>query len=144
MLMPRSKEGIKRPKASVQNLQEAIKLVLESGTSIRNAAKLCNVSRTTMQRHFESHVESGNKEFEYKNNSSIHQVFSEEEEICLRDYLLTASSMHYGLTKQDLKKLAYQFEKCLMTKSIQNLGMSVAKMESNGLSISANETRSCR
>lgn len=109
--MPRSKEGIKRPKVSVEKLQEAIKLVLESGSSIRNAAKLCNVKRTTLQRHFEAHIASGNEEFEYRNNTSIHQVFCKEEDMCLRDYLLTASSMHYGLTKQDLKKLAYQFAK---------------------------------
>lgn len=109
--MPRSKEGNKRVKVSIENLQQAVKLVQENGLSVRTAAKQCNVSRTTLQRHLGAHIESGDAEFSYKNNCSIRQVFSKEEEQALRDYLLTASSMHYGLSKQDVKKLAYQFAK---------------------------------
>lgn len=71
--------------------------------SVRNPAKQWNVSRTTLQKHFDAHVGSGNEEFLYKNNCSIHQVFTKEEVLCLWDYLLTASSMHYGLTKTNLK-----------------------------------------
>lgn len=109
--MPRSKQGNKRENVSVENLQQAIKLVQENGLSVRTAAKQCNVSRTTLQRHFGAHLESGDAEFSYKNNCSIRQVFSNEEQLDLRDYLLTASLMHYGLSKEDVKKLAYQFAK---------------------------------
>lgn len=69
-----------RAKISVENLQEAIKLVQETGLLVRTAAKQCNISRTTLQRHFGAHVRSEDAEFVYKNNCSVHQVFSNEEE----------------------------------------------------------------
>lgn len=109
--MPRSKTGNKRLKVQVENLEEAISLIDKHGLSVREAAKDCNVSRTTLQRHYELHKERGDVEFKYKNKCSIHQVFSKEEEKSLKDYLLTASAMHYRLSKGDLKKCAYQFAK---------------------------------
>lgn len=109
--MPRSKDGKKRLKVLVENLKEAVKLIEKNGLSVRTAAKQCNVSRTTLQRHLDAHRKRGDADFSYENKCSIHQVFSDEEEKSLKDYLLTASAMHYGLSKGDLKKLAYQYGK---------------------------------
>jgi hypothetical protein len=108
--MPRSKEGFKRPKVSEENLGKAIEAV-KNGTSIRMAAKQFQLSRVTLQRHFQSHLNSGNETFTYINNCNVWKVFNCEEEKQLVKYLLTASQMHYGLSKNDVLGLAYQFAK---------------------------------
>lgn len=36
-------------------------------------------------------------------------MFSGEEEAALKEYLLTAACLHYGLTKQEVRNLAYQY-----------------------------------
>lgn len=109
--MPRSKNGNKREKVKVENLKEAIALIENNGLSVRTAAKECSLSRTTLQRHYDLHKKRGDADFTYENKCSIHKVFSKEEEKSLKDYLLKASGMHYGLSKADLKRLAYQFAK---------------------------------
>lgn len=86
--MPRSKEGVKRPKVPEENLKEAIKVVLTNGVSVRTAAKQFGISRTTLQRHLDAHTKSGDTEFSYRNNCSLWQVFTKEEEKSLTKYLL--------------------------------------------------------
>lgn len=109
--MPRSKEGHKRPKVSEENLGAAVKAVLTCKKSVRGASKEFNVSRTTLQRHLEAHEKSGEVDFTYKTNSAVWKVFSCEEEKSLVTYLITASHMHYGLSRKEVMELAYQYAK---------------------------------
>lgn len=109
--MPRSKEGHKRPKVSEENLSSAVKAVLTLNKSVRAASKEFNVSRSTLQKHIDAHNNSGEDDFKYKTNSAVWKVFSSEEEKCLVTYLITASHMHYGLSRKEVMQLAYQYAK---------------------------------
>ncbi|KAJ8876487.1 hypothetical protein PR048_020932 [Dryococelus australis] len=51
-----------------------------------------------------------------KNKYCVHQVFSDDQETMLSDYLTTASAMHYGLTNNQASKLAYEYAVTLKTK----------------------------
>ncbi|XP_065662501.1 uncharacterized protein LOC136085116 [Hydra vulgaris] len=44
-----------------------------------------------------------------KKGNSISAIFTNEEEILLKDYVVKASRIHYGFTRTQLKKLAYDF-----------------------------------
>lgn len=105
--MPRSKEGKKRTKPLLENLENAKKAVL-NGVSTRSAAKQFHVSRTTLKRFIEKETgeEGTYKSFE---NCATKRVFGEQEEGDLCKYLIKASKMHYGLHRNQLRMLAYQF-----------------------------------
>ncbi|KAF2896889.1 hypothetical protein ILUMI_09276 [Ignelater luminosus] len=42
-------------------------------------------------------------------NNNTKQVFNDDEEVSLKTYLLTTARHHYGLTKKEVRNLAYQF-----------------------------------
>lgn len=107
--MPRSTGGVKRPAVDVQSLKEAIEDVHVRKLSIGVAAKNHGISKTTLLRHLKAHTSSGDKDFQYKSNINVKQIFTEEEEVSLVNYLKVASRLHYGLTKRDTRILAYQF-----------------------------------
>lgn len=111
--MPRSKQGIKRPKVSEENLTNAVKAVKEDGISVRLASKKFSVSRTTLQRHLSAFKNGGDNTFTVKNNNDVWRVFTLEEEKCLVEYLTKASNMHYGLTRHEMMVLAYEFAKSI-------------------------------
>lgn len=110
--MPRSKSGIKRPsrgEEGINNLKNAVRCVLEDGQSLRNAAKLHGVSKSTLMRHLTKHKESENETFKYTGSNAVWRVFSDEDEVQLVDYLVAGSRMHYGLSTKQVKVLAYEF-----------------------------------
>lgn len=111
--MPRSKEGVTRPKVHEENLTTAVKAVTQDGISVRLASKRFSVSRTTLQRHLDKFQKSGDDSFVVKNKNDVWKVFSPEEEQVLVDYLTKASNMHYGLTRREVMVLAYEFAKTL-------------------------------
>ncbi|KAJ8912432.1 hypothetical protein NQ315_006098 [Exocentrus adspersus] len=108
-LMPRSKQGVKRPPVDTDNLKTAIDDVLQREFSVGKAARNNSVSKTTLLRHLKAHKSLNNEEFLYTSNIKCKQVFSAQEETLLADYTLMASKLHYGLSKEALAKLAYQF-----------------------------------
>lgn len=111
--MPRSKEGVTRPKVHEANLTTAVKAVTQDGISVRLASKRFSVSRPTLQRHLDKFQKSGDDLFVVKNKNDVWKVFSPEEEQVLVDYLTKASNMHNGLTRREVMFLAYEFAKTL-------------------------------
>lgn len=107
--MPRSKFGNKRAPVNSENLTAAAEKCISGEISIREAARRYNVSKTTLIRHVKSFKESTATVFEYVANNNTKQVFNDAEEAELKDYLLTAARYHYGLTKTEVRNLAYQF-----------------------------------
>lgn len=107
--MPRSKTGKKRVPVDAAKLITAAQKVLKGELSIRQSALNYNVSKTTLIRHITLHKNTTLTNFSYNPNNKTKQVFSQEEEISLKNYLLQAGRYHYGLTKNDIKKLAFQF-----------------------------------
>jgi hypothetical protein len=108
--MPQSKEGHKQPQVDEVNLTTAVYTVQNKGMLVRVAAKHCNVSRTTHQRHLEDHIKNGKKTFVYTSKCAVWTVFSGEENKFI-DYITTASNMHYGLSRKKVMELAYKFAK---------------------------------
>ncbi|KAG5866572.1 hypothetical protein JTB14_004133 [Gonioctena quinquepunctata] len=104
--MPRSKEGIKRTKVSIDELSRA---VVEGNVSVPAAAKEFIVSRTTLQNH--KRKKDPDIDFEYQNNSDLWRVFTREQETMLTNYLVTSNTMLYGLSSTETRKLAYNFAK---------------------------------
>ena len=113
--MPRSKEGHTREKIDVNQLILAIEAV-RNGSPVRVASRQYNIARTTLQRHLDAHQAGGNEIFSYTNRCAVWKVFSDEEEQQLVDYIITASNMHYGLSRKEVVLLAYQFAKELSKK----------------------------
>ena len=66
-------------------------------------------------RYLEKAKQYGLDEVKYAPNYKCRQVFTNEEEILLTDYVLKAPRIHYGLTRNQLKKLAYDFTYCNRT-----------------------------
>lgn len=108
--MPRSKTGRKREPVNKQSVEYAAKRVLDEELSIREAAIGYKVSKTTLTRHLAKYKKQGNEgEFKYNVKYNTMQIFTTEEELCLEQYLITAAHLHYGLTKKDVRYLAYQY-----------------------------------
>lgn len=102
--MPRSKTGNKRQKPDPGNLERAAEAVKNGDLSQRKACKEYNVSRATLQR-FLAHGEN----YGSFKKCAVNQIFSNEEEQCLARYLKTSAKMHYGLHRNQLRILAYEF-----------------------------------
>lgn len=107
--MPRSKNGKKREKVDVEALRMAIKDVLTNGTKVRTAAKNFDISKTTLSRHLKNMQDSNENEFVYRANNDVKKVFTLPQEIELVEYLKQAAKLHYGLNRNEVLKLAYQY-----------------------------------
>ena len=86
---------------------------MKNGIPIRTAARQFEISRTTLQRHIDfcrkSKPENKEFNFAYTNRCAVWTVFSKDEESALVEYLVVACNMHYGLSKQQVKKLAFEY-----------------------------------
>ncbi|KAJ4428125.1 hypothetical protein ANN_24139 [Periplaneta americana] len=113
--MPRSKDGKKRKPVDANALKNALKAINsedpEKKMSYREAAKVFNVSRSTLTRHLNKFLGCRDEDFEYSANYSVRKVFSEYEENCLVKYIETVAKIQYGLTKKGVRQLAYKFAK---------------------------------
>lgn len=95
-------------------IHQAVTMVSEEGKSIREVAKAMNLSKSSLARHVKKFNSASDKEsVVFQSNLTCGMVFSAEEELKLRNYLLTASKMHYGLTTVQVRNLAYEFAAAL-------------------------------
>ena len=112
--MPRSKTGKKRAAPNADNLTSAINAVLApepNKVSLREASKIYNIKLTTLQRHLKKFRSSGKNEFKYETKYDVKKVFTYEEELLLKDYIIIRAKLHYGTSKMDIRKLAFEFAK---------------------------------
>lgn len=113
--MPRNPDGIKRSKPNADNVTAAAETVLKDGVPVRTAARQFGVSRTTLQRHIDFCKKINSEKTElncaYSNRCAVWTVFSKNEENALVQYLIFVSNMHYGLSKQQVKKLVFEYAK---------------------------------
>lgn len=107
--MPRSKSGKKRDKVDAEKLTQAVEECINGGIAIREAVRRYGVSKTTLIRHIRGFKNSEAERFTYSAKNNVKQVFSKNEEESLKTYLVTAARLHYGLTRVEVRKLAYQF-----------------------------------
>lgn len=100
----------KYPVVSPGSIEAAAEKVLTDTMSIREAAAAYGVSKSTLSRHLCSHkAKKENTPFSYVSKIQSRKIFNEKEENLLVNYLLQASKYHYGLTVNEVCKLAYQF-----------------------------------
>ena len=108
--MPRSKTGVKRPPPAKDEMEAAVRDVIERQLSLRGAADKYKISKSAIARSVhKARTDSLNTEFTYKTNFDVKRVFSNEEENDLVQYLKQAAYLHYGLTTYQTRKLAYDY-----------------------------------
>lgn len=109
------KKGTRTKEVDEESMTLAINDVMEGRLSYRKAALKYNVKASTLESRVKrvkaatNHDGTPLRTFQSKFTSL--QVFSSEEEVLLNDYISTRCKMHYGLTKEAIRKLAYDYAK---------------------------------
>lgn len=106
--MPRSKTGKKRQNPIKEDIEAARDQVINNGMSTRAAAITFNVKRTTLMRYISKCRNTG-ENLEYDPKCDVQKVFTEKDERSLVDYLKQAASLHYGLSLNEVRLLAFQY-----------------------------------
>jgi hypothetical protein len=85
----------------------AVKRVVDDGAKVRAVAVESGIDRMTLTRYIKK-FQNGELQshFGYWGNR---RVFTEEEEIVLSEYLQTSSKMYFGLTPNEVQKLAFEY-----------------------------------
>ena len=91
------------------NMKDAVCIIIKKGQSISAASKHSKIAFSSLRWYVEKAKQYGLDEVKYTPNYKYQQVFINEEEILLNYYIVKASRIHYGLTRTQLKKLAYDF-----------------------------------
>lgn len=114
--MPKSKSGIKRPIMNIESINAAI-VDIEKGMTIEMAAKKNMIAKTTLWRHYKKRkLQIGGSSAAgvanvtattASNNKQMDDVFSNEEEIFLAEYIKTLAQLKYDLNRSDVMKFAY-------------------------------------
>ena len=108
MVRNRKRNERKIGKTDEQTMKEAVKNVVVDGMSIRTAAKAFDIKNSTLRRYVDKFKKTAADEMVYAPNYSCRQVFSADEELVLKDYLVKAAEIQYGLTCKQVRELAYQ------------------------------------
>ena len=99
----------KKPTASSEDMKSAVRAVLESGQSIRASAHEHGLKKSNLANYVKEAKLHGIDNIKYEPNFRKSQVFNDEMEMALEEYLLMASAMFYGLTPHSFRRLAYEF-----------------------------------
>lgn len=119
-------------------MSQAIKDVLLKKKSKRNAAQHYNLKRTTIQSRIKTLLkkkpleellrkynddgsESANSDLAAKSTKySVRQIFNVQEEFELVTYIKKSSNMNYGLTRIQVRKLAFGYAQLLKKSNLPN------------------------
>ena len=89
-------------------MERAVEDVLKACLPVKSAAEKHQVSRTSLRRRLDAIRRGDSFESKAYSQSSM-RVFSSKEELQLKEYLIHASKMGYGLSTLKLRSLAYEF-----------------------------------
>lgn len=97
-------------------MASAISEVLKANLSIRQSAEKYDIKLSTLQTRINKILKTKSAEPTTSNRSfdskyTANQVFTKEEEDMLNEYIRICSKRHYGLTLEQIRKLAYQLAK---------------------------------
>lgn len=107
------KKGMRR-EVPMDIILRAIEEV-SKGSKIKTTANKYNIPRSNLQRYLKQEL--------VKDNASrfvSSQIFTTEEEEKLVDYMMVSSKLHYGLTKLQARKLAYDYAVATKKTNIPN------------------------
>ncbi|KAJ8951915.1 hypothetical protein NQ314_007634 [Rhamnusium bicolor] len=107
--MVRIKKNRKIGATSKEAMARAVRLTIEENHSLRQAGEICGIKFQTLARYVKKARNDPGGNVIMEPNYANRQVFSEDDEIMLAEYIITCSKMAYGLTTEGVKKLAYQF-----------------------------------
>ena len=71
-----------------------------------------NLKKTTLQRHvnkYEKFPGNGKKDVSCVLRYNTKEFFTAEEELSLKNYLITSAKLHFGVTRITFAKVAYSF-----------------------------------
>ncbi|KAJ4430998.1 hypothetical protein ANN_19591 [Periplaneta americana] len=106
--MPRTYKK-KKPTASAADMESAVRAVIEKGQSIRSSAQEHGLKKSNLANYVKEAKRLGVDNVKYEPNFRKSQVFNNDMEKALEEYLLMASAMFYGLTPHSFRRLAYEF-----------------------------------
>ena len=92
--MPRTYKK-KKPTASAEDMKSAVRAVIERGQSIRSSALDHGVKKSNLANYVKEAKLLGIDNIKYEPNFRRSQVFNDEMEMALEEYLLMASAMFY-------------------------------------------------
>lgn len=102
-------ENKRRHQVSPTKMKTAVLSVAKNGKSVRAVAAEYGIDRKTLGRYVDKYKKSGDGNIEFKANHISCQVFSDKEEHVLKEYLLLASKLNYGLSSKATRNLAFQY-----------------------------------
>lgn len=101
------KKKTNREPASANIMKAAVKEVID-GSKLRATANKYSLDKMTLRRYVIKYREQGDAA-KFSPNYKLSQIFDDNEEKRLAEYLLTAAKMNYGLTTKETRKLAYMY-----------------------------------
>ena len=110
--MARIKKRRKRKigKTDSESMDAAVRKVIDEGMGIRSTCKAYDIKFSTLPRYVKKANAAEDKELmTYAPNYNCRQVFTTNEEILLQDYLIKAAKIQYGLTRKQVRVLAYEY-----------------------------------
>lgn len=103
------KEGRVRKKHSPDRMRSAVLFVID-GNSVRSASKKFDLDRKTLERYVKKYNSSENKDtVSMEPNYKTGQLFSDELENMLEEYLILSAKLHYGLTPKTAREFVFLF-----------------------------------
>ncbi|KAG5871483.1 hypothetical protein JTB14_020365, partial [Gonioctena quinquepunctata] len=101
------KRKSERVPVSPERMKLAVREVV-NGSKLRTTAKTYGIDKMTLKIYVERFRRNGESE-SYQPNYNTSQIFNNEQEKLLGEYLLKAANMNYGLTTKETRELAYSF-----------------------------------
>ncbi|KAF2880280.1 hypothetical protein ILUMI_25903 [Ignelater luminosus] len=92
-------------------IKSGVLKVINDVRSIRGVAKETGICHQTLKIYvfkYKNSAPENRKTLRFTPNYEINKVFPNKLESLLEDYLIKACKLHHGLTRNDVKKLAYQ------------------------------------
>ena len=93
----------------LHTLREAAQLVRDNNQSVRSVAKELHICHVTLNRFIKKQERDGLDCVPAIRYGHNRQVFSDDEEGKLTDYIKDAASIYFGLTPKDVRKLAFEW-----------------------------------
>lgn len=108
------------PEVNEADIEAAINAVVNDKMPLRHAAAVYGIKHTTLFYRVQKLKPKPNSDpseavpaceypIKYSSKYTVNQVFSEEQELLLEQYLAACSNMNYGLTYKHIRKLAFEY-----------------------------------
>lgn len=91
-------------------LKNCVRRILDGAFTIREASRESEIPRSTLKRYVTKCMAAVDPEkVNFRPKNKHLQVFTDEEEALLVNYIRSAAAIHYGLTSESTRRLAYEF-----------------------------------